>query len=723
MNRRFAFSRSMMVSAFALSLLTACNGTTPLPLFSLDTSLKAGQTASPSAAAASSDASAAGQTTSTPSAAGQGGSQAMTASEASLSAGPQVNSGGPVAQEVPVYTVVSQGLSQTQVRQLADAYGLPNLKAEADGSVAYLDAERFQQLPVGDKPDGDFAVKATSPKLTTPMYVYPTVYPSAYPSLKPTPLPTVNPDSVPSTAPSGDPGELIDKEEGLAVQPQYLNLKAVQAIKVMPEREAVDRILIGLNKAGLMPQGQQMVGHSEFEARFDGETVKTQLDTQLGFSQQLGPYPLIGPGAKVKVVVDGDGSVTQLRYAGRQLTRGGTVAVMTAAEAEKQALEQLQADTQANWRLASELIYYAPPLSQPVRNILPYYQVKASFDGPDGTINSRMLLIPAVRNGLKLQLEMKQDGAQMRAQARVEGGTAPYRYSWSSASSAIDAQGDAISYALKPRERGNQETLYLTVTDANGLTSSVRASRTLENVAALSLSQASTFRTMMPGRYDAGVEWVGQSMGLGGSHDNAYGFVNTFVSRGVPIAFNWGDTNAWEEDFKKASSGGTDDLYVDNVDMVFYTGHANGNGWAFPGAHDDGFLDYTEASYGERELEWLMIAACGPMQLSEGSMHLFDRWGRVFKGLHLLAGYATVSYDNTIEGDRLARHLLNDNLTVRSSWAQMATEAQPSSVTYGYMGVIGPNGLSDINDHYWGHGSVGPDIHDVHGYWAIHSPS
>lgn len=740
MSQRFTISRvsrHFVYSALALhfSLLAGCNGNTPLQLFGSDSS--SGQpkpiaSLQPSGQATQGTG---GQGSSDGGSSSTGTTGNVQAGSTTLASGPQIG-GGKYEQRMPVYAVVGQGMSGSQARQLADVFGIQNLKLEEDGSVSFLDDDKFQHLPVGTRSESEgFQTQATyatvSPKIQVTQYPYP--YPSLKPTALPTAFPTVNPSAIPSTKPStkpsGDPDE-FDPEENTQIVRQYLNLAAIQKIQTLPERVALDKILIGLNKAGLMPQGNPVTGHSEFESRsLEGETIKVQLDTQVGFEQSLGQYKLIGPGAKVKVVMDGDGSVTQLRYAGRQLSSAGMVPVMAPDEAEKLALEKLEQEDDQNkgqWRLTSEMIYYAPPLSQQVKNILPHYQVKATMQGPAGEITSRILLIPAVQDGPRLKLDMHQDGGAMQAKAEVAGGTAPYRYSWSSSSSAIDAQSSnraEISYKLSPRERGNQETLYLTVTDANGLTSSARVSRQLSHTTMLQLADAAQFKTMMPGRFDAGVEWVGQSMGLGGSHDNAYGFVNGFNSRGTPIEFNWGDNNAWEEDFKPLSMGGTDDYYVDNVDMVFYTGHANGNGWSFPGAHDDGFLDYHEASYGERELEWLMIAACGPMQISEGGVHLFDRWGKAFKGLHMLAGYATISYDNTIEGDRLARHLLADNLTVRNAWAQMATEAQPASVIYGYMGVYGPNGLSDYNDHYWGHGSVGPDIHDIRGHWAIHSPS
>ena len=61
------------------------------------------------------------------------------------------------------------------------------------------------------------------------------------------------------------------------------------------------------------------------------------------------------------------------------------------------------------------------------------------------------------------------------------------------------------------------------------------------------------------------------------------------ASHGVGTAFDFRGTNAWEEDFKKASLGGNDTNFADNVDAKWYTGHGNSGGFTFKNTtHDDG---------------------------------------------------------------------------------------------------------------------------------------
>jgi uncharacterized protein DUF6345 len=88
--------------------------------------------------------------------------------------------------------------------------------------------------------------------------------------------------------------------------------------------------------------------------------------------------------------------------------------------------------------------------------------------------------------------------------------------------------------------------------------------------------------------WEAGTSWIGQSGGLAGSQANAQGFVDEWAAAGWHIDFNWGDANAWESDWRR-----NDDTWVDNADFVFYTGHANKDGWVLS-KPDDGFLSFSE---------------------------------------------------------------------------------------------------------------------------------
>jgi hypothetical protein len=223
--------------------------------------------------------------------------------------------------------------------------------------------------------------------------------------------------------------------------------------------------------------------------------------------------------------------------------------------------------------------------------------------------------------------------------------------------------------------------------------------------------------------WEAGTSWIGTSGGLAGSQANARGFVDEWAADGWIIDFNWGDAAAFESDWRR-----NDDLWVDNADFVFYTGHASMNGWVLSNP-DDGFLSFNEVGgspaspgdlWGSSDLEWAVIAACGPLQdnlLAAGGGDVLARWDGAFDGMHQLLGYGAITFDNTEEGRRLS-HYCRSGMTVADAWFRAAKEIQPS--TNGASAPDGPtvwvgtmwagrHGVDPIGDHAWSHGSVSAD--------------
>jgi hypothetical protein len=209
--------------------------------------------------------------------------------------------------------------------------------------------------------------------------------------------------------------------------------------------------------------------------------------------------------------------------------------------------------------------------------------------------------------------------------------------------------------------------------------------------------------------YSAGTSWIGLSGGLGGSQKNAQGFVDELAAIGWKVRFNWGDANAWESDWRR-----NDDTWVDAVDFVFYTGHASSDGWLLA-VPDDTFLHFNETAgsrdlWGANNLEWAVIAACGPLQdevVGSGG-DVLDRWRDAFDGLHILMGYAQDTIDNEEEGKRLVQYAKSGS-TIIQSWFRTGQEIQGGGIWVGAYYIGGASG-STGDDHLWGVGSVGPDI-------------
>ncbi len=206
---------------------------------------------------------------------------------------------------------------------------------------------------------------------------------------------------------------------------------------------------------------------------------------------------------------------------------------------------------------------------------------------------------------------------------------------------------------------------------------------------------------------------------LDGTPANASGFINRMLQQGIPY-----DPQVWRADFgvqewmfRDASYyGGQDHLYADNVDMLFFTGHAFSDGWqaanayyGYSKSYGDGWVGRNEVRFGNQDLEWLIIAACGPLQ-EYGALDASSaaRWLPAFDGLHLMLGYSTVSDDAPGEGYTFADNLIRRNMLVRDAWVDAAMTHQDWYTGWAYMGVIGPNNTHTFNDKF--KGPVGPDI-------------
>ncbi len=210
--------------------------------------------------------------------------------------------------------------------------------------------------------------------------------------------------------------------------------------------------------------------------------------------------------------------------------------------------------------------------------------------------------------------------------------------------------------------------------------------------------------------------------------DLEQGFYDEMLADGEGEYFCWTGEWAWEQDFKAPN----DSVWIDNVDIALYVGHGNGDGFTFEDTtHDDSKLDYNDATgdWGDKNLEWLALYSCQVLEEDWGGMNRFDRWKQEFDGLHLLLGFETnarVSNDFT---GKFAHNMLDENKTVRQAWFDAIADHQPSDRVGVVMGVIGLHPWTsawvwNYSDHYWGKGSVGPDIRDsqIRGYWTVTGP-
>jgi hypothetical protein len=243
------------------------------------------------------------------------------------------------------------------------------------------------------------------------------------------------------------------------------------------------------------------------------------------------------------------------------------------------------------------------------------------------------------------------------------------------------------------------------------------------------------------GCYDyVGVEWVVDYSAVG--KDNVYnrddcatGFYDTIVA--LPDwkgRFNRGDSDAWEEHFKRVSQGGTDTDWIDNVDIAYFAGHGAGAGYVPSGvgrgggftfgqyAHDDWVLasipTNREPRWGDGRLNWIVLDVCSALALkSDGDDVLYtvcERWGNsdVMHGLHYILGFRTLAHDSGSRGRIFAEYLTGARdgvkYTIREAWRKATEDTEEYSVKGAYLRATSP-GSDTWGDHLPGCGTVSND--------------
>jgi hypothetical protein len=569
---------------------------------------------------------------------------------------------------VPVLRVIQSGATKEQATRLLEGLGVKPAKGIRDeyGAMSFVDAARFQHLPTRFL------------------------------------------------------GTERSDEDGMEVTLDSLDFGAIRDIRVIDREVAIQQLSGALAAAGLLPgealQALPEGHHTLFEAQdLQGEPIlETAIDTSVTVGARFDGILLHGPGAKISATFDGKGATTQLRYSARSVAPGKSVPLVPADEAAARCAQAVQMGHERiePTDISAQLVYYAPPLAQTgVHSLIPFYVCS----GSSGDMTLLNTLIPATDELAyvpRMRLDAVAQGDTVSATVAIEGGQPPYSIAWASSSTEIDSKSDRIEYRLFAREHVTSETLTVTVTDANGVFAS--ASQTMSVNARASLGDA---LPLVGGVRDFGAE---------NAVNNEFGrldkgFVDEMKADGVTQRFVWLGTNAWEQDFKSPD----DSSYIDNTDITFYVGHGYGGGFTFEDTtHDDDTLYHTDATgdWGDKDLEWLALLSCQVLRDSWSGLSHFGRWKQEFDGLHNLLGFHTLAYAWSGFSGEFAHNLVDHGMTVRQAWFDAVADQQPDCVEPVVMGVFSnENGVSNSNDHFWGEGSVGPDIRgsDVGGFWSI----
>ena len=212
---------------------------------------------------------------------------------------------------------------------------------------------------------------------------------------------------------------------------------------------------------------------------------------------------------------------------------------------------------------------------------------------------------------------------------------------------------------------------------------------------------------------EVGVEWINicspcGNSDLGCRDDVALDFYNTLRSNGYTGLFSFGNSAAWESDFKEPD----DNYYVDACDIVLHADHGGSCRFCFGNtSHDDCRLWASEASWGNQDLEWIILDDCSCLPRNFG----WTCWTGAFQGLHLICGFDTGAHDYCDRGQLFADKLVA-GWTVVQAWFYAAENTEGDGT---YAAVAGATSGSDnpYYDHIWGFGSVCSDPYPASYWW------
>jgi hypothetical protein len=235
------------------------------------------------------------------------------------------------------------------------------------------------------------------------------------------------------------------------------------------------------------------------------------------------------------------------------------------------------------------------------------------------------------------------------------------------------------------------------------------------------------------GTAEVGVEWITDWPGTADDRANWYysatDLYNQLGDAGWVKRFNYGNTNAWERDFKLASLGGLNDSVIDSVDLAMIGTHGSSaydsyynktlSSVYFSTNNADFHLSPGEArrAFGNNDLEWLAFDSCSVLR--DDSMYY---WHETFDGLHLMAGFANTMYvvyrgDGGVWGDQMQKKgwwiFGHGAKTVTQAWFTAVEDQQPSGVR----GRVLAEELDNYNDYIYGQGPVSADHANNGGYW------
>ncbi|MEX1020251.1 MAG: DUF6345 domain-containing protein [Litorilinea sp.] len=138
--------------------------------------------------------------------------------------------------------------------------------------------------------------------------------------------------------------------------------------------------------------------------------------------------------------------------------------------------------------------------------------------------------------------------------------------------------------------------------------------------------------------------------------------------------FVWGNSNAWSTDWRRSQNGGSENSYIDSIDLAYFAGHGSANGIIF-GANSPNPRTVTKNdalnAWGDRDLDWIGFAACNVL---DNPLSNLQGWGQSMNGVRLIMGFQTVMND-VPHGVEFGRYI-RDGYTMTQAWFKAADKLQ-----------------------------------------------
>jgi hypothetical protein len=213
-------------------------------------------------------------------------------------------------------------------------------------------------------------------------------------------------------------------------------------------------------------------------------------------------------------------------------------------------------------------------------------------------------------------------------------------------------------------------------------------------------------------------EWCENYPGTGNDlsspNETAQRFSDYLADEGWTWIFDFGDANAWEEDFKRVDLGGTNNSWIDATDAFIYCGHGTTDAtFMADTSHDDTNVTAADidGAWGNGDLEWAWFHCCLNMSSTA--------WANALAGAHTISGAINVINGSSNWGKTIAQKLIDNGAfdsawSIYSAWWHSNDSNQPAGNKFRL--------LAEDYDHYneniWGQGTVLPDSPDAT-HWTV----